>query len=373
MNVGGPAAQIAQLARGMDQTGFEQVLVSGWVSPGEADFVDLRAPDLRRSEVRHLARTVGPAKDLSAYRKIASLIRDFSPHIVHTHTAKAGVLGRIAAIRSHVPVTVHTYHGHLLKGYFSPPVRAAVVATERSLARRTQTLVAVGRQVRDELLHAGIGRANQYQVMVPGVSLDAAPSRAAARAQFGIPPSTPVISFVGRLTKIKRPDRMLQVAQRLQKLFPDILVLVAGGGEAEEQVRNESRRDPNFIRMLGWRDDVANVYAASDLVLLTSDNEGMPVSLIEAASVNCPAVACDVGSVSEVVLHGKTGFVCSTKVEELASSASFLLASESLRAQMGDAARAFARSEFAPRRLVTDTEALYREQLWEWRQNTSAG
>ena len=363
MNVGGPAAQIAELARGMDRTRFEQVLISGWVGHGEADFVELRAPDVRRSEVRYLARTAGPVKDATAYRKISSIIRDFSPHIVHTHTAKAGVLGRIAAIRSNVPVTVHTYHGHLLRGYFSPPVRAAIVAAERSLARRTDRLIAVGRKVRDELLQAGIGRSDQFEVIAPGITLGTNPSRAAARSELGIPESTPVLSFVGRLTKIKRPDRMLEVAQRLRRSFPDILVLVAGGGDNAEQVRNESLRDPNFIRMLGWRRDVANIYAASDLVLLTSDNEGMPVSLIEAASVGCPAVACDVGSVSEVVLDGKTGFACPSHVEALAEAASRLLTSKSLQKEMGDAAKDFALTEFSPTRLVAETEDLYSRLL----------
>src|SRR5437899_2872105 len=188
-------------------------------------------------------------------------MRRFRPHIVHTHTAKAGALGRVAAGVARVPATVHTFHGHLLHGYFSPAVTRAVVATERMLARRTTRLVAVGARVRDELVAAGIGRAEQYAVVPPGVDLGAVPTRDDARRALGLPLDDTIVGYVARLTPIKRPDRFVDVAERVAERHPEVRFVVAGEGPLLGKMKEQARRLGDRIRFVGWRSDVETVYA----------------------------------------------------------------------------------------------------------------
>jgi glycosyltransferase involved in cell wall biosynthesis len=362
MNVGGPALQVSALTTGLPTDRFEQHLLVGSVDKDEADYLDLRAPEVHAVRVAGLGRSPNPLSDLRALREIRRVIRDVKPHIVHTHTAKAGVLGRAAAGTSEVPARVHTFHGHLLHGYFSPAITKAVVVTERALAKRTTKLVAVGAKVRDELLAAGIGRPDQYVVVPPGVELPPAPSRADARAQLGLPEGAPVIAFVARLTRVKRPDRLADVARRVVAARPDAVFIVAGEGDLLDELRSDVAGLGDRVRFLGWRRDVETVYAASDLVVLTSDNEGMPVSLIEAASVGCPAVTTAVGSAHEVVIDGKTGFVVDRDAAQLAEAVVRVVEDATLRDELGRAAAQHAHEHFSRARLIDDTAALY-EQL----------
>jgi glycosyltransferase involved in cell wall biosynthesis len=359
MNVGGPALQVTGLVLGMDAVRFDHRLLTGAVGPGEADYVDLRAPGLPLTRVPGLGRSPRPLDDVRALRMLVAEMRRFRPHIVHTHTAKAGVLGRVAAKTARVPGLVHTFHGHLLHGYFSPAVTQAVVRTERALARVSDRLVAVGGQVRDDLLAAGIGRPEQYSVVAPGIALPPMPPRAVARRELGLPLDAPVAVLVARLTSIKRPDRFLEIARRLAVEHPEAIFAICGEGDLLPGLRASAGAN---VRFLGWRGDVETVYAASDLVVLTSDNEGMPVSLIEAAMCGVPAVATRVGSVAEVVLDGMSGLLGSTNVAELAMLVGRLLADAEERARFSVAATEHARAHFSRERLVADTEALY-EQL----------
>lgn len=359
MNVGGPALQVSALAGGLDPQRFDHRILVGGVGPGEADFITVRQPDLAVTRIDGLGRSPHATSDARALAALVAVLRRVRPHIVHTHTAKAGVLGRVAARLCGVPHTVHTFHGHLLHGYFPPPVTAAVRLTERGLATGTSRLVAVGRRVSEELLAAGIGRPEQYVVVPPGIQQPAAPSQAEARRRLDLPADVGVVAFVGRLTGVKRPDRFAEVATAVAAQRPDTRFLVAGDGDLLAQARAATRHLGDRVRFLGWRPDVEVVHAAADLTLLTSDNEGMPVSLIEAALVGRPAVTTDVGSAAEVVAHGQTGFVTPPDARPLAEAALALLADEGLRRAMGDAATERARRLFSAERLVADTAALY--------------
>jgi glycosyltransferase involved in cell wall biosynthesis len=317
MNVGGPAQLLVQLLEGLP----DQTLLTGDVEAGEADHLELRSCEAPSTRVPGLGRSARPGNDLRALGFLVRELRRLRPDVVHTHTAKAGTLGRIAAELARVPAVVHTFHGHLLHGYFSPRVTRAVAGTERLLARRTDRIVAVGEQVRDDLLAAGIGRPQQYTVIPPGVRAPTPGSRSDSRARLAIAPDDAVVAVVGRLTTVKRPDRMLEVA----RLLPDVTVLVAGEGPLLETTR---RNAPPNVRFLGWRNDVDVIYAAADAMLLTSDNEGMPVALIEAAMCGIPAVSTDVGSAREVV----TGEVVAPEPQALAVALRRVLAQD-LRAQ----------------------------------------
>lgn len=336
MNVGGAAELVVQLLRGLP----DQVLLTGQVQEGEADHLELRAPGIPSTRVPGLGRSLRPGDDLRALAFLVRELRRLQPDVVHTHTAKAGVVGRLAARAAGVPRVVHTFHGHLLHGYFSPTVTGAVVLTERGLARATNRLVAVGEQVRDDLLAAGVGRPAQYAVIPPGVDL-AAPDRAQARRALGV--EGPVVATVGRLTQVKRPDRLLEVA----RLLPEVTFLVAGEGPLLQRTRAAA---PPNVRFLGWRSDVATVYASADVALLTSDNEGMPVSLVEAALCGTPAVATDAGSAREVV----TGEVTACSPQALADALRRVLAQD-----LGPLARQRAERQFSVSGMVQAHRALY--------------
>jgi glycosyltransferase involved in cell wall biosynthesis len=361
MNVGGPALQVVGLTEGLKPPRFQSRLLIGTVGPGEADYVQLRAPHLSAVRVPGLGRSPNPFGDASALLRVIREIRRFQPHIVHTHTAKAGVLGRVAARLCGVPATVHTFHGHLLYGYFSPVVQRGVVQAERILARSTTRLVAVGAQVRDDLIAAGIGRPDQFTVVPPGVSLPPAPSRQAARMALGLPPDVPVAGYVARLTAVKQPLRFVDVAEELTRMVPDVRFVVAGEGDLLADMRARGASLGDRMQFLGWRRDVETVYAACDAIVLTSDNEGMPVSLIEASSVGTPAVTTDVGSAREVVLDGETGFVTSSSVSDIAAASAKILLNCDLRARMGHAAAQHAARRFSGDRLVHDTAELYED------------
>jgi len=359
LNVGGPALQATVLIEGLDPERFEQRLLAGTIEAGEADHQTLRAPELPVERIRGLGRSLHPGHDAQALWRISEIIRRFRPHIVHTHKAKAGALGRVAAWTHRVPATVHHYHGHLLNGYFSPRTTKAVATVERGLARPTTALVAVGCQVRDELLAAHIGRPDQYWVVPPGVALSESPDRGDARAALGLPDDASVVGFAGRLTQVKRPDRFVDAAIAIARRHPDVLFLIAGSGELLDNVAERARPLGERVRFLGWRADVATVYAACDVMMLTSDNEGMPVALIEAASVGTPAVTTRVGSAPEVVLDGVTGLATPPRVEALARATIELLEHDDLRRRMGAAAAQHAHKEFSAERLTADVAALY--------------
>ena len=360
MNVGGPAWQSSVLTRGLAGHGYETRLLAGRVDKGEADFVALRDPDLPVVDIEGLGRSVRIGGDLRAFVSICREIRRFRPHIVHTHTAKAGVLGRLAAFVNRVPVRVHTFHGHVLHGYFSPPVSRLVRLVERVLARGTTALVAVGERVRDELVEAGIGQRDRFTAIAPGVEGPQAIDREIARQLLGLPLEVPVVMFVGRLTAIKRPDRLVEAFGMVLERIPEAVLAVAGEGELLEEVRRSVERLGDSVRLLGWQSDVGRLYAAADLVVISSDNEGMPMTLIEAAMAGVPGVTTDVGSASEVVVHGSTGLVVAPDARDLADAIVALLVDDDRRSDMGRAAAEQAIVRFGAARLVADHVALYR-------------
>lgn len=359
MNVGGPAVEISELMRNMDGQRFEQRLVTGWCADDEADFLETQAPDVSAVRIEGLGRAINPWGDATAVQAVRKQIHAFKPDIVHTHTAKAGVVGRLAA-RSvrRKPALVHTFHGHLLHGYFPAYKTAMVTQMERLLAKRTDHFIAVGRQVRDDLLAAGVGSLDRFSVVSPGVRLGTVPDRASARKEFRLDEDTFVVGFIGRLTAIKRPDRMLDVARGF--VGTRTTILVAGSGDLDASLRATAIRENLPIRFLGWRDDVERVLAACDAVLLTSDNEGMPLSLIQAGLASLPVVASNVGAVSDIVVDGETGFLSDPTPESLRQGINQLRNSPLLAKQLGAAARARSEQLFSINALVQGHDSIYR-------------
>lgn len=361
MNVGGPATQVAGLSERLNPEEFDHRLYTGHVDADEGDHLGLKGPAVRVHLIPGLGRSIRPSDDCLALTRLMTAMREFRPHIVHTRTAKAGALGRVAARLSATGAArVHVFHGHLLNGYFSRPKRALYVRSERFLASMADRLVTVGSQVRDELLGAGIGRPEQYVVIAPGVRLGHVPGRDAARSALGVPPDAPVVAYVGRLTQVKRPDRFVAVARAVLREVPGCRFVVCGGGELRERVEREIEPIRHAFHLLGWRKDVETVYSAADVLLLTSDNEGTPLTLVEAGMAGTPAVSTRVGSVAEIVRDGRTGLLAGTDTGELARLTLRLLSDPALARRMGEEARRWTEASFTVERLVADTEALYR-------------
>lgn len=366
LNIGGPAWQVSVLTRGLNDHDFVTKLVTGNVDDGEGDFVALRDPELPHQVVTGLGRTIRPLDDIRAFFLLFRIIRRERPLIVHTHTAKAGVLGRLAAILARAPIRVHTFHGHLLHGYFSPLKTRLVVIAERLLARYTTHLVAVGEQVRDDLIAAGIGRIDRFTIIPPGVdlgSVSATKSADSIRQLHSIPDGRSVVLFVGRLTRVKRVDRLINAARLVLSDHPATVFIVCGDGELRSELESSVTDLADAIRFVGWQADVTSFYPIADVVVLTSDNEGMPVGLIEASLAGRTCVTTDVGSAREVVIHGSTGFVVEPEVRPIAEAILTLLDDADLRHRFEQAARIWASERFSSARLVDDHRRLYERLL----------
>jgi len=360
MNVGGPAVEIAELMRGLDPGGFSQRLVTGYCSDDEADFLETQATDLTATRVDGLGRRVSPMDDAQVLNRLTRIIRASRPDIIHTHTAKAGVLGRVAAKMSGTGVKIiHTHHGHLLFGYFGPVKTRAVVELERRLSRVTDHSVAVGDSVREDLLRAGIGLPDQFTVIRSGVKLNERIDKQTARRQLGIPDGPVVVSMIGRLTRIKRPDRFADAVKIIQQRGLDAVFLVAGGGDQEDMLRVRVDREQLPVIILGWRTDVERLLSATDIMLQTSDNEGVPLSLIQGSTFSIPAVATSVGAVAEVVQHEVTGLLTDLSSVGIATALETLIEDQALRAKFGLSAGRSIQGKFSLQGFLRGHASLY--------------
>ena len=364
MNVGGPAVQVSGLMRGFNETVFDHRLYIGYCAVDEADYLDTVATDVKAVRIQGFGRRVSLGGDLKAFISLVSEIRDFKPHVIHTHTAKAGFLGRIASIISLQPsIRVHTFHGHLLNGYFGPFKRTLVVIAEKSLAFFTDELLAVGDKVRQDLLNAGIGSKNKFGLMPPGLGIGSLSPKEDSQKVLGLPSGRLQCAFIGRVTQIKRPDRFLDVVSEIKKRGIELDFFIAGDGELLEMCRKRIKKEGLPVTILGWQSDIERVLSAADIVVLTSDNEGTPLSLIQAGMAGLPVVTTNVGSVPEVVLDGLTGIVTRLDVQEIANALEKLVNDKVLRANLGAAAQKFTMSNFGVERLVHDHEELYKKLL----------
>jgi len=360
MNVGGPAVIVAELMRGLDSSKFEQVLITGYCDVNEADYLDEVATDIKAIRIAGLGRSISPVTDLRAFIGLVTMIKKLKPDVIHTHTAKAGVLGRLASIiAGRGAIRIHTFHGHLLHGYFTGWKTQLVIAIEKALAARTHHLIAIGNVVKNDLLAAGIGKPAQYQVFFPGLPQPHVASKSELRKELELDSTTIYCTFVGRLTQIKRPDRLLDIAQEIKNQSVSVHFLVAGEGELFEDSRANAIAKNLPITFLGWRKDIDQLFAASDIAILTSDNEGIPLTLIQAAQAALPIVAPAVGSISDIVEDAKTGFLTKPEPQAMAAKVVALAADANLRIQLGAAGKERADTYFSLTRMLRDHTGIY--------------
>ncbi len=364
MNVGGPSVQVSGLMRQLSPIEFDHRLFTGYCGTNEADYLETVATDINAVRIQGFGRRVSLVGDFRAFIALVREIRTFKPHIIHTHTAKAGFLGRLASIVSlHSSIRVHTFHGHLLNGYFGPVKRSLVVVTERFLALFTNELLAVGDQVRKDLLNEGIGYKRKFGLMPPGLKIGLLYSPNESRFEFALQPDRLQCAFIGRVTRIKRPDRFLDVVSEIKKRDIKLDFFIAGDGELLDYCRERIAQEELPVKILGWQNDIERVLSAADMVVLTSDNEGTPLSLIQAGMASLPVVTTRVGSVPEVVLDGITGIVTSLDVQEIANALEEFCKDKEMRAKFGNAAQEFTLANYGLNRLVRDHEELYKRLI----------
>jgi glycosyltransferase involved in cell wall biosynthesis len=376
LNVGGPAIQAILLTRLLDPLGYRTRLLRGREGPEEGS-VDYLADELFVQPVliRSLRRDPG-LHDLPALLALVRELRRTRPQIIHTHAAKAGTLGRLSALialRRHQRVLVHTFHGHSLTGYFNPRTARLYTIIERILARRTDALIAISEEVRDELASLGVAPADRFTIVPLGVDLGPfaveGPKRDTMRRELrrelGIPDETKVVTLVARLVPIKRVDRFLRMARLITERTAAHFV-IAGDGELGTELRacTDARALGERVSWIGFRRDMPAVCFASDVVALTSDNEGTPMSLIEAQASGVPVVATDVGGVRSVVHDGHTGIVRHPDDDSaLAQAVVDILTDDVFAKRLAAAGRTHALSAFSIERLVEDLDRLYSDLL----------
>jgi glycosyltransferase involved in cell wall biosynthesis len=367
LNVGGAALSVLELAAGQQRRGHDVLVVAGTIPPGERsmEYVadELDVPYLH---LPVLQRELAPGSDAAAIRTLRRVIRERHATVLHTHTAKAGATGRLAALsagRARPGAVVHTYHGHVLSGYFNPGRERAFRLLERMLAYSTDALVAVSDEVRDDLVRLHIARAGKFTVIPYGFDLDtrvagSSANRGRIRSELGIDDGAFVIGWAGRLTAIKRPLDLIRVTAGV----PEATLVLVGDGEdrpAVEALAGELGITDR-VRFLGYRDDLGALYSAFDVFLLTSANEGAPVVVIEALAAGVPVVATDAGGTASVVDAGETGLLAPVgAVEELQAELTRLQQDGDLRTSMGELGARRMRKRFSVERMVDDTEQLY--------------
>jgi glycosyltransferase involved in cell wall biosynthesis len=375
LNMGGPALHVAYLTDGLRKLGYDTTLVAGTLARGE-DSMAFVADDRNVDVVRidELGREISPFRDLMATVKLARLIRKQRPQILHTHTAKAGTVGRVAALLAgsrRPPIIVHTFHGHVLRGYFGPLRSLFFRLLERWLAGRTTALVAVSPQVRDDLVSLGVAPRERFVVIRLGIELEERVAteqdgRLESRRYLGIPGERFTIGWIGRMTSVKRTDDILVAFKGLRDRGVEATLCLVGDGPDRVELEQRAHelgvmRDTLF---LGYQEEVAPFYAAFDALVLPSSNEGTPVSAIEALAAGRPVVATRVGGVPDVVRDGEDGFLVDAgATDELAKKLEQLARDPELRANMGNRGRERVLPRYAVDRLVHDVDELYKSLL----------
>ena len=356
MNVGGTATYLANLLQGLEKLGVENLLVMGNVPKGETE--DNVVNNLPHVRIETLSRELNFKLDRSARSAIEKEIERFKPDIIHTHTFKAGFLVRLKVRKTPV---IHSFHGHHLYdpefGFFK---RSVLNVIERVLAPRADAIITIGKRVRDELLAVHIGKRGQYTTIAPGIESLEIRDEENVRAQFGFKADEILVVWLGRFTAVKRPDRVIEIAQKVSS----VRFVMAGGGEMFEEVKKSA---PVNVTFVGYQDK-SDMWRIADIALCTSDSEGMPLALIEAQMAGVPVVSTDVGSVSEIVEDGVSGRLTSRDSAALADAVKEVIDSIKLSDQMGIAARNRAAREFSSEVMAQAHIDLYRKILGKVKQ-----
>jgi glycosyltransferase involved in cell wall biosynthesis len=372
LNIGGPAIHAILLTDALDDGAqFSSTLVTGTTAPHEGDMLDMAvARSVQPVVLPALGREISPLDDLVSLARMVQLMQRLRPDVVHTHMAKAGTVGRLAARICGVPLIVHTYHGHVFHSYFSPAKTRLFVTIEKGLGLMTHRIIVLGEEQRAEIASLGVAPAEKLEPIRLGLELSpflqAEAARGGLRRQLGIGEDIPLIGIVARLVPIKAHEVFFEAAKRVVSERPDARFVVVGDGErrAELEALVDRMGLRDSVMFLGWRRPMTGVYADLDVVALTSRNEGSPVSLIEGMASARPVISTEVGGVPDVVVNGVTGLtVPSGDAKAMAAGILLLLRDRALADRLAAEGRRHVYPRYDSSRLVDEVRNLYVREL----------
>ena len=347
MNVGGTARYVGELVEKIP----DNKVATGYVQGSEIE--DPCVQKLNVLRVRHMGRKISPLNDFRAWLELRKIVKEIKPAIVHTHTFKAGLIGRLIGGKHK---RVHTFHGHLFDDQsFSSLEKYMITNAEKFLANRTDLLISVGKKVGVELRAQGIGAKKEWVSIAPGVNALPLIEKRQARKSLGLNEEGMLLGWMARMAEVKNPHLLLEIASQM----PELSFVMAGGGNLLEEIKN---RAPKNVTVIGWA-DAATFWSAVDCAISTSDNEGMPISLIEAQLAGIPAIATDVGSNSEVIRNGITGIITSKNSEHIIKEIRKLIADKGLSESMKFAAKKLALRDFSIEKLLDRHQKAYKSFL----------
>jgi glycosyltransferase involved in cell wall biosynthesis len=378
--VGGPSHNVTLLSAYLSPE-FETKLLVGKKDRFEKDASYIAEQlGLTPVEISEMRRSILPFNDIIAYFKIRKIIRQYKPDIVHTHASKAGAIGRLAARAEGVKLVVHTFHGHVFHSYFNKFLSGIIVRVERFLARKTDAIIAISDSQKTELADVyKIAPAHKIFTIPLGFNLDKfsvdqESKRRIFRNKYGFAKHELLIGIIGRIVPIKNHDMFLEVAAIIKnKTNVDVRFAIIGDGESREQVQKKAGelglsysyfitnpKQPADVVVTSWETEIDQALAGLDIVLLTSHNEGTPVSLIEAQAASKPVVCTNVGGVEDAVVHGETGYITQPgDVQTFANYVFELIEDPTLREQMGYKGHEYVTRHYSRQRLVGDMKNLY--------------
>jgi glycosyltransferase involved in cell wall biosynthesis len=356
MNLGGTSKYILKLSKELEAIGIKSPIATGYVQNGEIEDPDLKK--VKPIRIKHLGRKISPINDLKAMTELRKVILQIRPDIIHTHTFKAGFIARIQRnkieeILGKKIKFIHTFHGHLFDDpQFKGFKALAISVIEKSLSKKSDQLITVGENVKKDLESRGIKGKTKTISIPPAVIPLKLLSKESALKKFKVRDKNRIrVLWLARVTGVKNPQRVIEIAKKL----PEIEFYMAGGGDLLERVKKQSLSN---LKVLGWQ-DAKSILPIADIFLSTSENEGMPIALIEAQLAAIPVVATNVGSVPEVILHDKSGFICSKSNDELIASIKKIAEIKTIRAKFGNAGRIHALKHFSEKNLISSHKKIY--------------
>ena len=372
LNIGGPSLHVVNLASGLDRHGYETTLIVGDLSPGEGSMenyaVEKKVPFLR---LRYFQAAISPLKDLFVFVSLVFLFFKEKPDIVHTHTFKAGLVGRLAAWVTGVPLIVHTYHGHLLSGYARPWKVKGLVFIEKCLARLSHQILAVSNKVALDITNAGIVETDKISVIELGFDIprlrNEISSTSHLRQELNLSPDSKLVGIVGRLTAVKAIDLFIRALVPLLDSNHQVHLVIMGDGEDRLKLETLARTiDPSLARIhfTGWRRPIACDYKELDVCVCSSKNEGTSVSIIEALIAGVPVVSTRVGGMPDLLENGKWGRLTDQTEDSLLLAVSSVLNDPDAKPQAQRASHFF-QKRFSETRLIDEMDHLYRSALLE--------
>ena len=385
-NLGGPTYNAAYLTRYMPDE-YETLLIGGAHSESEEDsFHITQQLGIDPITIAEMKRDISPKDDHIAYKKISQLIDWFQPDIIHTHASKAGALGRLAGIRNKVPIIVHTFHGHVFHSYFNKVKTQAYISIERKLAERSDAIIAISPLQKHELVNEfSIAESEKVKIIPLGFDLsrfkeDQEQKRKEFRDRYHLDDEYVAIGIIGRLVNIKNHAMFIELAKRIvDKTKKKVKFFIIGDGDLMKELKEHAKRltlfssDNNYeddLIFTSWIKNIDKAIAGLDIIVMTSKNEGTPVSLIEAQAGERAIVSTEVGGIRDILVPGETGLISpSEHIDSMESNLLELIVNPEKRKEMGKAGYSFVREKFTYSRLASDMDKLYKSLIEKKKRN----